>query len=56
MFGSNLSRRTFLRDTAGGTLADYGPIGDCKTGTPNWNPPVPPKVFIRLTSASATGF
>jgi prepilin-type processing-associated H-X9-DG protein len=38
------------RDTTGTTLADFGPIGDCKTGTPVWNPPIAPKVFLRLTS------
>jgi len=38
------------------TLPDFGPIGDCKIGTPNWNPSEPPKIFIRMTSGSATGF
>lgn len=44
------------RDTTGSTLPDYGPIGDCKIGVPNWNPPTPAKIFIRMTSASASGF
>ena len=44
------------RSTTAATLPDFGPIGDCKIGTPNWNPPVPPKIFIRMTSGSATGF
>ncbi|KAF0173687.1 MAG: hypothetical protein FD161_3732 [Limisphaerales bacterium] len=38
------------------TLPDYGPIGDCKVGTPNWNPPTPPKIYIRMTSTTASGF
>ncbi len=44
------------RDGTSATLADYGPIGDCKIGTPNWNPPTPPKMFIRMTSTTASGF
>jgi len=44
------------RDGTSATLPDFGPIGDCKVGTPNWNPPSPPKIFIRMTSATLSGF
>ena len=39
------------RAATGAMLADFGPIGDCKNGTPVWTPSVAPKVFLRLTSA-----
>lgn len=38
------------RLTTGAMLTDFGPIGDCKSGTPVWTPSVTPKVFLRLTS------
>ncbi len=44
------------RDVSSATLADFGPIGDCKTGTPNWTSPSAPKVFIRMTSTTSSGF
>ncbi len=47
---------TRIPGAASPIIPDLGPIGDCKSGTPLWTPGSPPKVYVRMDSASPTGF